>query len=1393
MINYIASFLHELMSIPISKKKLFYILTIFSVIMVIGIILLCLQYNEIESIAYNRLLAITENKKEDISSWLKDQTDDADLLIQSRQFRNLLQKYFTYNNAESYNTLYEFLDFYAKNNDISEVLLVNKDGTILFSLYKHIKLLSQDTLQYLQYAANTNKPVFTDIHIDNDDFNYHISLIVPVNPDFTARSNHFIILISSAENFIFPVLQRWTGPTKTDETLLIIKNKPEIYTFKAYTPKKNPDIIQVNTHSLSHDNIISKAINGFEGFTYGKDLKNIHVGTYITSIPQTPWIILTKSSKAELFQRWYIIVTISIALFILSIILLFSIIIIMQKEQQRTFYQELSQKQDEQLKIYQIYKYIIQSIGNGLIITDNSGNIEFINTIGELLTGWHNDEAKGKHVLDVLHILSQNNTITSNDDLFQIIAEGKFRGEYHNSVLISKTGLEIPVNYHGTILKSGHNQNLGAVIVIEDQTRESFLNLINDIRLKFINFSINHTKDDFIKNVLHEILTITNSQIGCYISYKYLYKQITGLKELPNSYHTYCIDQNIDCSVDYEKVWEECQKNKGHIINNDHTQYFYCEELKNGTNHPRELFVPVFRENAIVGIIGVANKHKDYTYADVSKLSILSDMVYEILSHKDNEEAYKNLVMLSNELACIADLTTTRFLLVNPSFSKTLGYAEEELTSKSFIDFIHPDDKEKTIQIINEKLLKGEDVITFENRYKCRDGSYVWLDWNSHPVISQGITFATAHNITERKIAEEVLKENEKKFRELFVHSNDGICLHELVYDNNGNPIDYKIIDVNPQYEHILSLNKEDVIGKLATAIYNTSEPPYFEIYKEVAVTGKSTTFETYYEPINKFFIISVFSPQKGQFATVFKDITEIKLAAKKIEESEEKFSLFMKNLPLVVVIRDINGRYIYLNDEWERVMELKKEDWLGKTPYDVFPKEDAEKLLQGDREAIEKGVTEPSEFTLKHKSGIKWWMANRFVLYDENKIPAYVATVYIDITERKKAEEEREKLKDQLIQAQKLESVGRLAGGVAHDYNNMLEVILGNAQLALMQIDSREDVKNYLEEITKAAKRSADITKQLLTFARKQISEPQIVNINTIIESMLKMLRRLIGEDIDLQWILNENIWNVYIDPVQVNQIIANLCVNARDAIQSNGIITIKTKNVTLDEEYCKDIPDCLPGEYVMLSVSDNGIGIDKEIIGKIFEPFFTTKEVGKGTGLGLATVYGIVKQHHGFINVYSEKGKGSTFNIYLPRHRGLKEAEKSVTGDSWVYGNGETILVVEDEPSLLKMVQVMLERLNYTVLSAQSPAEAINTIKSKGQSIQLMITDFIMPIMDGLQLAQEVAKLSPHIKFLFMSGYTDRILFESNSSNKETNFLHKPFSISELAKKIHDILENK
>lgn len=1371
----------------VPRKITYIILCILVLILSTSAFLLYIQYKTVQSIAQYRLSTIAEIKKSHIENWIKDQTDDINLLINSELFAILLHNYLTSPHQENYYKLWQFLKFYAINNDINNIVIANINYSIIVSLDKSITKLDDTAISLIQKSNTEKKIIVSDIHHDESGHQLHISVIAPV---FLQGSNYpafFIIAITDARDFIIPILSQWTGLADSAETILLQKR-----TYQAYSINNtaNLQIYDINNELSDKNTILYKYFIGSNGFLSGIDTDNKKVLSYATSVSELSWLIITKQDHFILFKQWYFMILLATIIFTLSTGVVALYLIIYSKNTEKLYYQNLLQDKNEELKHSLQYKLFLESIDDAIIVTDSYGNIEIFNKIAEALTGFTCKEVAGRYVADVVNIINKN-ILLYDGDIFENILEGYFYGDYRTTILLSKNNTVIPVDFKGSIIKTDDGAVLGTIIIIQDKTKENFLYLLSEIRIKFINYALQNSKDEFINYALKQIINITNSHVSCFVCYKYYFNKINALKvySIPDSFSTHCIDDTIECSIDYERLWNECNKTRKPLVHNTSSNYFKCKNANESINI-RELFVPVINDDKLVAIVGVANINNNYSEIDISRLIILADIMFEIIIHKEKEESFKNLVELSSDLACIADLYSAQFLLVNPAFEKVLGYTREELLSKSFMEFIHPDDINITQEIIKNELLKGKPVISFINRYRCKDGTYRWLDWNSYPVASLRITYATAHDIASRKEIEDILRLSEEKFKNIFIHSNDGICLHELVYDYTGIPVNYKIIDVNPRYEEILSINKEEAVGKLATEIYNSQDPPYFDIYSRIALTGSSTVFETYYEPLDKFFLISVFSPQKGQFVTVFKDITDIKLAAKKVEEAEEKFSLFMKNLPLVVVIRDINGRYIYLNDEWEKVMGLKKEDWLGKTPYDVFPKEDAEKLLEDDREAILKGTTEPAEITLTHKSGVKWWMANRFILYDADKKPAYVATLYIDITDKKKAEEERERLKEQLIQAQKLESIGRLAGGVAHDYNNMLEVILGNAQLALMQIDSKEDLKNYLQEITNAAKRSADITRQLLTFARKQISEPQVININTIIENMLKMLRRLIGEDIELEWLLDTNLWNVFVDPIQINQIIANLCVNARDAIQSNGIITIKTKNIVIDDTYCTDKPDCLPGEYVLLSVTDNGIGIDTDIIDKIFDPFFTTKEVGKGTGLGLSTVYGIVKQNNGFINVYSEKGKGSTFNIYISRYAGPDETSKESIPESWLKGKGETILVVEDEISLLKMIQIMLERLHYSVITAHTPVEALNIVQSKGKSIQLVLTDFVMPVMDGLQLSEEIKKLNPNIQFIYMSGYTDRIFYE-NKINRETNFLQKPFSITELAKKIRDTLE--
>jgi len=390
-------------------------------------------------------------------------------------------------------------------------------------------------------------------------------------------------------------------------------------------------------------------------------------------------------------------------------------------------------------------------------------------------------------------------------------------------------------------------------------------------------------------------------------------------------------------------------------------------------------------------------------------------------------------------------------------------------------------------------------------------------------------------------------------------------------------------------------------------------------------------------------------------------------------------------------------------------------------------------------------------------------------------------------------ADMEKDRLQQQLIQAQKLESVGRLAGGVAHDFNNMLMVIQGHAEMLLEETSPGDPDRASLEGIQTAAGKSADLTRQLLAFARKQTISPVVLDLNDTIAGMLKMLQRLIGENIRVVWVPGRIVWPIKIDPTQVDQLLVNLAVNARDAIDGVGTITIATANITVDAAYCADHLECAPGDYVMISVSDDGGGMDKETQARLFEPFFTTKGLGKGTGLGLATVYGVVKQNQGFIGVYSEPGRGTCFKIYFSRHLGEESEENRERQPEITKGQGEVILLVEDEISILHMVQSMLERLGYQVIAAATPGEILQSIATTSCSIRLLITDVIMPEMNGRELAERITAMYPDVKCLFMSGYTSNVIAHQGVLDEGVYFIEKPFSSKSLAEKIRQLLDEK
>ncbi|MGD9369121.1 MAG: response regulator [Desulfobacteraceae bacterium] len=398
--------------------------------------------------------------------------------------------------------------------------------------------------------------------------------------------------------------------------------------------------------------------------------------------------------------------------------------------------------------------------------------------------------------------------------------------------------------------------------------------------------------------------------------------------------------------------------------------------------------------------------------------------------------------------------------------------------------------------------------------------------------------------------------------------------------------------------------------------------------------------------------------------------------------------------------------------------------------------------------------------------------------------ITSVIETI-IDVTEKRK-------LQEQLVQSQKMESIARLAGGVAHDFNNMLSVIIGHTELAMGQMNPSQPIYENLREIRRAGERSAALVRQLLAFARKQTVAPKVLDLNETVAGMLNMMRPLIGEDIDLIWRPAEAVWPVKIDPSQIDQILANLCVNARDAIDGVGRIIIETGMVTIDPDLCARHSEFVPGEYVSLTVSDDGCGMDQQTMSSIFEPFFTTKEVGRGTGLGLATVYGIVKQNNGLIDVNSNPGHGTTFELYLPRHAAATVEARRHVRTVPPPGGHETVLLVEDEASILAMAELMLGKLGYRVLSAATPSKAIRLAREHHKEISLLIVDVIMPEMNGRDLAKQLVALSPEMACLFMSGHSGDIIAQHGMLYEEVHFIQKPFSIQDLAAKVRQVLED-
>ena len=758
-----------------------------------------------------------------------------------------------------------------------------------------------------------------------------------------------------------------------------------------------------------------------------------------------------------------------------------------------------------------------------------------------------------------------------------------------------------------------------------------------------------------------------------------------------------------------------------------------------------------------------------------------------------SEEKYRTLFDSAGDAIFIHDLNG-QILAANTTACAQYGYTPSEFLTMqvNMVDVV-----EQSAHVPTRILrVRTQGIAQFETAHRHKDGKMISVEvkaqqitWDHQPVI-----MSICRDITERKHAEEALRKNEAILSG--ITKNMPAVIYQFYAKDNG---EYGASYGGDRLQEIFGITgpMEDLFPAFASCIHQEDYKRFQSSVQKAVETVTPCDFEgRFIKPSGEmiwFHGLSTPTPLKDRvvFDAILLDITDRKLSEEQVHLAEDKFSnIFMTTPDCIVISRILDGKVIDVNPGFEVACGWSREEVLGRRTIDLNVWANAEDRNQMVKDLLEGRDILSRETTFRRKEGT---IHNAIYSARPISIAGEPCLIFVlqDITELRRVEEDRRRLELQLIQSQKMEAIGTLAGGIAHDFNNMLGIILGHAEIALMNVESSQRLYKNLEEIRKAAERSADLTRQLLAFARKQTVAPKVLDLNETVEGMLKMLRRLIGEDIELAWLPGNRLWRVKMDPSQIDQILVNLCVNARDAITGVGKITIETETAVFDKDYLPHHTGAFPGEFILIAVNDSGSGMDKNILGKLFEPFFTTKALGKGTGLGLATVYGIVKQNNGFIDVYSEAGQGSTFKIYLPRHADETEQARQDNKEASVARGKGTILLVEDEPALLNMTAKMLEHLGYTVLSAGTPGEAAHIAENQAGDIHLFMTDVIMPGMNGRDLAKNILSLYTNIRLLFMSGYTADIIAHQGVLNEGVHFIQKPFSLSRLADKVREVME--
>ncbi len=785
--------------------------------------------------------------------------------------------------------------------------------------------------------------------------------------------------------------------------------------------------------------------------------------------------------------------------------------------------------------------------------------------------------------------------------------------------------------------------------------------------------------------------------------------------------------------------------------------------------------------------------------ADLAAIAMINeDRMRAEEALRASEEKYRLLFDASPESITLVGLDG-RIMDMNPANDDLLGYNQSNTVGRPFMDLesIDPAELPRFIDVF-QRLVKGEKVEPIELKTVDAKGNPRWIESYPSPLKRGGEVYAilvVSREVTERRNAEEAIRRSEIEYRATIDAMRDMIHVVDQ---------DLKIILANASILRALSEfgYSTDVEGKTPFDLFpfldDTVRREYEEVFRDgkalvtaesFIIGGKEKFSETIKIPIHDGFMVK-------RVLTVIRDVTEKKMAEKALVRSEAKYRELVENANSIILRMDPEGKVTFFNEFAQRFFGFSEEEILGRNVVGTIVPEtdvtgrDLRIMVQDIGRNTDLYRTNENENV--KRDGERVWVAwtNKAVCDADGNI-VEILCIGNDITSRKRAEEERVRLEHQLQQARKLQAVGQLAGGVAHDFNNLLTPILGYSEMILANLKNDDAAAEGIKEIREAAFRARDLTRQLLAVSRKQVIQMKVINLSRVITGMEKMLTRTIRENVEIKIEIETDLKNVKADLSQIEQIILNLAVNAQDSMPDGGTMWIKAGNDFISRDRREEFQDLRPGNYAVISVIDTGVGMDEETRERVFEPFFTTKDMGKGTGLGLATVYGVVKQHQGHAFVASEPGKGSTFKIYLPAvdqeaHSGMEEGSPSAER-----GSAERIMVVEDNEQVRELTREILEHYGYEVICAADAEDCMKKLGRERRGIDVLLTDVIMPRMSGRVLYEKLSPQMPGLKVIYMSGYADNELAHHGVADGKTNFIQKPFSVDDLINMVRETLK--